>query len=206
MTTFSPAAGSPYEPVEFQFKVNNYFDRAIVVDIIPTGLADGMNLELERGYVVLAPDEEITLHGRLTLDENKIRPGPRERRCDYRFNLHAMQRTEDSVLPFGGISIGVAPGVKSRIVFQELVREPQRKLRVFGRLEGDFRSNQHIDASLVDSDRKAHEGTAKTDNNGGFTILLDDVPPGHGELMLFYFGPDMAHSSLGPIKVTVPVP
>lgn len=205
VTTFSPVPGnSPYEPVEFQFKVNNDFDRPIVVDLIPAGLADGMKLELERGYVVLAPDEEITLQGRLTLDENKIRPGPRERRCDYRFNLHAMQRTEDSVLPFGGISIGVAPGVKSRLVFLELVREPQRKLRVFGRLEGDFRSNQPVDAALVASDRKAREGTAKTDNNGSFAILLDNMPPGPGELMLFYFGPDMAHSSLGPVKVTVP--
>ena len=206
VTTFSPAAGSPYESVEFQFKINNDFDRNIVVDLIPAGLADGMKLELERGYVVLAADEEITLHGRLTLDENKIRPGPRERRCDYRFNLHAMQRTEDSVLPFGGISIGVAPGVKSGLTFQELVREPQRKLRIYGKLEGDFRSNQTVDASLVDSDLKAREGTTKTDNNGGFSILLDDVQPGPGELMLFYFGPDMAHSSLGPVNVTVPEP
>ena len=203
VTTFWPTPGSPYQPIDFAFKVNNDFPHPIVVDLLPSGLAPGMKLELERKYVVLAADEDITLHGRLWLDENVIRPGPRERRCDYRFNLHAMQRTEDSVLPFGGISIGVAPGVKSQLVHQEIVRDAGGTA-IYGRLEGDYHSNQQVDAALVGFDGKTYEGTTKTANNGSFKIVVPKVPSGPGNLMLFYFGPDMARSYLGPINVTLP--
>ena len=75
---------------------------------------------------------------------------------------------------------------------------------IYGRLEGDYRSNQQVDAALVGSDGKTYEGTTKTANNGSFKIVVPKVPSGPGNLMLFYFGPDMARSYLGPINVTLP--
>ena len=44
VTSFSPSAGSHHQPVKFAFKVNNDFNYPIEVELIPAGLADGMDL------------------------------------------------------------------------------------------------------------------------------------------------------------------
>ena len=61
ITDFFPTAGSPYAPVTFDFKVTNGYDHPVEAELIPSGLADGMVLGLERRYVKLGPKEEIKL-------------------------------------------------------------------------------------------------------------------------------------------------
>jgi hypothetical protein len=205
VTSFSPSAGSPYEPVEFVFKVNNDFNYPIEVELIPAGLADGMDLELESAYFKLGPDEERVLHGRLFVDINKIPPAPRARRkCDYHFNLHALYRTPDALLPFGGISVDVNPNAESKLSLREVLRTADKnKIIMTGLLSGSFRSGQKVDAAIL-MKGKAFGGTAVTNAQGVFEIPISVPGPGPARLMLYYFGPDMASSSAGPIDFNVP--
>jgi len=205
VTSFSPAAGSPYQPVEFAFKVNNDFNYPIEVELIPAGLADGMDLELESAYFKLGPDEERVLHGRLFVDVGKIPPAPRSRRkCDYHFNLHALYRTPDALLPFGGISVDVNPNAASKLSFREVRRTAEKnKILITGVLSGPFRSAQTVDGAVLMKGR-SFEGTAITNGQGAFEIPITVPDSGPARLMLYYFGPDMASSSAGPINFTAP--
>ena len=208
ITEFFPTAGSPYEPVPFDFKVTNGYDHPVEAELIPSGLADGMDLELETRYVKLGPKQEKRVKGRLFVDRAKIPPAPKSRRaCDYRFNLHAFRRTPDSILPFGGITVNVTPSFGSKVVFQELGRRDEGGAPVAyvtGRLVGPFNSGQVVDAAIVGPDGVSHGGTATTAPNGGFSIPVKGVRPGTARLMLYYFGPDMTASSAGPRSVTIP--
>lgn len=204
VTAFSPSAGSPYKPVEFLFKINNDFNYPIEVELIPSGLADGMDLELETDYLLLNPDEERVLHGRLSVDVNKIPPAPRSRRqCDYHFNLHGLYRTPDALLPFGGISVDVNPNAESKLAFREVRRSEKDKVIVTGILEGPFNSGQKVDAAVT-INGKAFGGTATTNNQGHFEIPVVVPQTGPARLILYYFGPDMASSSAGPVDLKVP--
>ena len=51
------------------------------------------------------------------------------------------------------------------------------------------------------TDGVTYQGTGETDSNGAFTIEIADVPAGGGRLMLYYFGPDLSPSTLGPEAV-----
>lgn len=208
ITDFFPTAGSPYKPVAFDFKVTNGYDHPVEAELIPSGLADGMDLEVESRYVKLGPKGERTLKGRLFMDETKIPPGPKARRkCDYRFNLHAFRRTSDSILPFGGVTVAVTPSFGSKLVFQELKRGGEGGIPVTyltGRLDGPFNSGQVVDVAVVGSDGVSYGGTAATVSGGGFSIPVKGVPHGPARIMLYYFGPDMTASSAGPKSVTIP--
>lgn len=204
---FAPQAGSPYAPWPFTFKLTNGFDHDVDVELIPSGLADGMDLELESAWFHLGPKEERKVQGRLHVDVTKIPPAPRsQRRCDYRFNLHAFRRTLDSVLPFGGITVNVTPSYGSKLI----LREPQRektaggaKVSVWGRLDGPFNVGQTVDAAIVGSDGIAYGGTATTGAGGVFNVPVSGPPAGTARVTLYYFGPDMTPSSLGPVKVNL---
>lgn len=203
VNSFSPSAGSPYQPFDFQFKVNNDFNYPIEVELIPSGLADGMDLELESAYFFLGPDEERVLRGRLFVDINKIPPGPKARRqCDYHFNLHALYRTEDALLPFGGLSVDVNPNAESKLALRE-VRGGKDKAVVSGILAGPFHSGQKVDCAIL-AKGKSFGGTATTDAQGVFQIPVNTPAKGPAQLMLYYFGPDMASSSAGPIDIKIP--
>jgi hypothetical protein len=51
---------------------------------------------------------------------------------------------------------------------------------------------------------KSFEGTAVTNAQGAFQIPITVPGSGPARLMLYYFGPDMASSSAGPIGITLP--
>jgi hypothetical protein len=184
--------------------VNNDFNWPIEVELIPSGLADGMDLELESAYFLLNPDEERILRGRLTVDVNKIPPAPKARRqCDYHFNLHALYRTEDALLPFGGFSVDVNPNAESKLAFRETRRGEQDQVVITGLLSGPFNSNQKVDAAVMVKG-KAFGGTAVTNGQGRFEIPVKVPASGPARLMLYYFGPDMASSSAGPADIKIP--
>jgi M6 family metalloprotease-like protein len=203
---FWPTAGSPYQPADFTFSLKNDFKHEVEVEFRPSGLVDGMDLELERRYVKMLPEQRLQLRGRLLLDTAKIPPAPGERKQKYCFNLHAFKRTPDSLLPFGGVSFDVHPGFKSKLNFGGLDRggEPQSVV-VTGKLDGQFPGAQTVDAAIVAVDGKSYGGTGKTTAAGNFTIAVDGrAPRGPGRLMLYYFGPNLAASWLGPVPVNVP--
>jgi hypothetical protein len=207
ISEFSAASASPYAPYLFEVEVANpYFD-TIEVELLPTGLSAGMELDLEAAYFVLRPREIRLITGRLRIDEALIPAVPTaKRRCAYGFNLHAFLRTEDFVLPFGGITADVVPAKASSLVLRSVTRQSDLPggCRVTGRLAGPFASGQRVDAALVDLDGIAHGGTALTAASGNFTIEVSAVPPGPGTVMLYYFGDDMASSQLGPVSIVVP--
>ncbi len=119
---FAPEAGSPYTPYEFTFNVNNDYSVSADVMLMPTGLIPGMVLELEKAHLALGPDEDVTLRGRLFLDENEIPADPDRRKQQLGFALHAFIGTEESFLPFGGVSVTVSPGYASKFELEGLVR------------------------------------------------------------------------------------
>ena len=203
---FHPTAGSPYEPVDFEFTVNSDFDAPVEVEFAATGLPPGMSLELEEEWFELDPDEERTVRGRLRVDEGVILPLPEaKRRCRYRFNMHAFVRTPDYLLPFGGITIQTHPSYGSEFKLRGAYLETQAAgegtLFVTGELVGEYNANQPVDAIIVATDGVTYQGTGETDSNGAFTIEIADVPAGGGRLMLYYFGPDLSPSTLGPEAV-----
>ncbi len=206
---FHPVAGSPYAPVDFEFTVNSDFPDPIEVEFRASGLPPGMDLELESDWVELAPDEERTLRGRLTLDETVLPPLPPDRRkCRYRFNVHAFIRTPDYVLPFGGITIATTPTKASELELRGTQQSENPDgvpgVAISGLLKGDWPASQQVDAVVVsDVDGLTYSGTATTGAGGSFTILVEEVPPGDAKLMLYYFGPSLAPSTLGPVPIKI---
>jgi hypothetical protein len=207
VNNFHPTAGSPYKPITFEFTVNSDFPTPIEVEFRPSGLPPGMDLELERDWVELAPDEERTLRGRLLVDETVIPPAPAaQRECNYRFNIHAFIRTQDHMLPFGGITIEVTPTRASELVLRGSSRTENNvggpAVLVTGLLKGDWPDNQQVDAVVVsDSDGVTYSGSGLTDSSGAFSIVVAGVPGDSGTLMLYYFGPNLAPSTLGPLAI-----
>lgn len=204
---FHPTSGSPYEPVTFEYTVNNDFPIPIEVEFRASGLPPGMDLELERDWVELAPDEEKTLRGRLYVDEAMIPPvPPQKRRCNYRFNIHAFIRTEDHMLPFGGITVQTVPTKASELKFRGASHGQDNNAKpvaqITGRLLGDWPANQQIDAVVVSNvDGVTYSGSGTTDGTGVFTLAVKGIPAGGGKLMLYYFGPNLAPSTLGPMSI-----
>jgi hypothetical protein len=144
------------------------------------------------------------LHGRLFVDISKIPPAPSARRkCNYHFNLHALYRTPDGLLPFGGISVDVNPNAESKLSFREVRRGDERKTIISGLLSGPYRSGQKVDGAVL-IEGKAYGGTATTNSSGVFEIPVEVPAKGPARLMLYYFGPDMASSSAGPINFKIP--
>ena len=207
---FSPEAGSPYKPVDFEFTVNSRYDRPLKVRLLPTGLVDGLDLEVEDPEFIVPPRNTVKLKGRFLTDITKIPPIPQERRQPIRVQLHALRETGDSWLPFGGISFNINPARTSKIEWNELVRDKRseesmgRDVLVYGKLSGPSVANQMVDAAIVAVDKESYGGTAKTSASGDFTIRVKNVPPGDGNVMVYYFGPNMTASSDGPKKAQVP--
>jgi hypothetical protein len=204
VTDFYPTAGSPYDPYEFSFKINSDYDQPIAVALIPSGLPDGMDLEVERPYVQLGPDEEVELRARLLLDETKISPDPNEQPKQYVFSLHAFIATQDAWLPFGGITANVHPGRRSKLLFRSISRGKREEIVINAVLQGPHSSYQPVDAALVASDGTTYEGTAVTASNGHVAIPVGMPPAGKADVMLYYFGPAMTGSSAGPLAAQVP--
>ena len=200
---FSPSSASPYPPTDFTFTVNSRYDRPMKVRLNPTGLVDGMDLEVEAPVFVVPANGTIKLKGRLKLDVAKIPPNHKERRLPLRFNLHALRATRDAWLPYGGISVDVNPGYTSSLKLGE-VRKAERGIVIEGVLKGPFPSGQKIDAAIVARDGKSYGGTAVTSASGVFQITVVGPPRGPARAMLYYFGPDMAYSTVGPQAIVVP--
>lgn len=258
---FHPEAGSPYTPYRSTIKLNNDFNIPIEVMLMPTGLVPGMDLELERDYLVLDPDEEVSIEGRLFLDDKQIPPDPIQRQQlqlpDLKFNLHAFIATEDSFLPFGGITANVFPGFKPQVTVDGLVRlDPSDgdllvdqpgvpgqlipRVNEYDTISSYFLENgrfppgyeesladmdrsivavagtlsssvpgvsvggETIDAVLLDRERKVWMGTATVGDNGEFLIPVGEASPGFGSVMLYYFGPQLVASTLGPVELVIP--
>jgi|GEM_PF-3907288 len=123
--SFAFWAGSPYQPYELEFQVSNDYPVEQRIEILPTGLLPGMDLELETAYLEMGPKEERMIKGRLLLDHERIHPNPERRKKPYDslgVNLHAFRYTADAHLPFGGISMEIKPGYKSTPELKGLFR------------------------------------------------------------------------------------
>ena len=73
-----------------------------------------------------------------------------------------------------------------------------------GRLKGAHKNSQPVDAAVIGSDGKVYQSTATPNSGGVFLMPLEGVPPGIAKVMLYYFGPGMGPSHLGPVNLTIP--
>lgn len=205
---FATLAGSPYKPMPFRFQLANGYDHPLGVDLVPAGLPDGMELELERGYVKLAPREVRTMRGRLFVDRDKIAPAPQGKRaCHYKVNISAFKHTRDSRLPFGGFSMLINPTFPSRLAYGRASRKGDdptgTTLSVSGKLFGPFNRDQTIEAVLV-AGGVTYGGKTQTAAGGNFSLPITGVPVGQSgsaRLTLYYFGPDLGPSRFGPTVI-----
>ena len=203
---FHPTAGSPYGPEDFEFQVNNDFDFPVEVKLMPTGLIPGLDLELEQDYLELSPYENRVLKGRFHTDVELIPPGSRH---GIPVNIHAFLATQDSWDPFGGVTINVYPVEASDIQFTSLQQigrtsDGLPNIAVFGTLLGPDAGDQPVDAALSHELGTTYGGSTYTNSDGSFVIPLGPVPLGSGNLMIYYFGNDMAPTIMGPLAVIAP--
>ena len=111
------------------------------------------------------------------------------------------------MLPFGGITIETYPTKESKIRLRKTGLSDSKnelgyKLVVTGILKGDWPDKQQIDVVVVsDVNGLSYSGSGLTDNVGNFTIDIEDIPSGAGKIMIYYFGNNMAPSTLGPEKI-----
>ena len=82
-------------------------------------------------------------------------------------------------------------------------RGEKPKVIISGLLSGPFHSGQKVDGAVLIKG-KAFGATAVTNGQGVFELSVEVPAQGPAQLMLYYFGPDMASSSAGPIDIKVP--
>ncbi|ANM31700.1 hypothetical protein ABI59_22280 [Acidobacteria bacterium Mor1] len=203
---FTPESNSPYKPVEFDFKVNNDYDFPVDVWLTASGLVDGVDLEMEKTQLHLEPDEHVVLTGRFLVDINKIPAHPSAQIPRLRINTHALLETADGYEPFGGMTFDLDPGYGCDLYLDNTDCDPDGQgtgIILYGRLDGPYAAFETVDIAVVGSDGRSYGGTGETDAAGNFIIKVEDVPLGAATAMLYYFGPDMAKTHLGPVPIQV---
>jgi len=107
---FIPVSGSPYEPVEYQYSVNNDGITPERVRIEPNGLPEGMKLTVTPGVRVIDPGETAIFQCELELDHTVIDAG-----CegDREFRLVAWRETPHTQERWGAVKYTVRPRERS---------------------------------------------------------------------------------------------
>ena len=118
VNAFFPTASSPWHAEPFQVSVSNTFDHDVDVEIVPVGLPNGMNLQLENKVPTVPARSTILVSGSLTLDpdiihkpvpsgEGRLKPIPRMQI----FHLQGYAIAGDYRAFIGGITYNVLPTV-----------------------------------------------------------------------------------------------
>ena len=80
-----------------------------------------------------------------------------------------------------------------------------RSLRQAIFTEGDtpeeLETNARDAVVVSDVDGVTYSGSGTTDGTGVFTLAVNGIPAGGGKLMLYYFGPNLAPSTIGPLSI-----
>lgn len=106
-----PAHESPFDPIEFDFSVNNSAKWPEVVYLEPEGLPYGMTLTITPKRRRVAAGETAIFRCKLELDDKVIDASCRG---DHDFRINAWRIDDDSSTPWGGVEYQVRPRKRSR--------------------------------------------------------------------------------------------
>ena len=101
-----PRENSPFEPVEFEFSVNNSAWWPEVAYLEPEGLPYGMTLTISPKWRRISTGETAIFRCRLELDDKVIHASCRG---DHNFRINAWRVDEDSSILWGGVEYQVRP-------------------------------------------------------------------------------------------------
>lgn len=105
-----PRRSNPFEPVEFEFSVNNSARWPEVAYLEPEGLPYGMTLTISPKLRKIAAGETAIFRCRLELDDKVIDASCRG---DHNFRINAWRVDEDSSILWGGVEYQVRPRKRS---------------------------------------------------------------------------------------------
>jgi hypothetical protein len=105
-----PRSSSPFEPVDFEFSVNNSARWPEVAYLEPEGLPYGMTLTISPKRRKIAAGETAIFRCRLELDDKVIDASCRG---DHNFRINAWRVDEDSAILWGGVEYQVRPRKRS---------------------------------------------------------------------------------------------
>jgi hypothetical protein len=105
-----PLSASPYEPVKFEFSVNNEGHRPQTVYLQPESLPEGMTLAVSPPQQVVPPRSTVLFNCRLELDDRAIDASCR---ADSEFAILAWRMTPETSVRWGGVQYRVRPRQKT---------------------------------------------------------------------------------------------
>ena len=103
---YVPVHNSPYEPIEFDFSVNNAGWRAETTYLEPQNLPYGMRLTVTPARRSVPPGATVLFRCRLELDDQIIDAGCRN---DREFRIVAWRTEGDTAVPWGGVVYKIKP-------------------------------------------------------------------------------------------------
>ncbi len=196
---FVPLGGSPYEPVEFDYSVNNSGLRPETAFLQPEGLTTGMMLTISPPRRAIAPGETAFFRCRLELDHEIIDAGcPNDRD----FTITTWRETGETAVDWGGCLFKVRPRKKTTAIIKggwyanDIVLD--------GRIDPDP-SGGDIRLRINFNNQKARFQTVKL-GPGGIWKLDLVAPAGAGSLETesFYEGSRIFAPCRSPLIMVVP--
>jgi hypothetical protein len=105
-----PLNASPYEPLDFEFSVNNEGHKPETAYVQPEGLSEGLQLTVSPPQQVVPPRSTVIFNCRLELDERVIQANCRS---DSEFTILAWRMTAETSVRWGGVQYRVRPRRKT---------------------------------------------------------------------------------------------
>lgn len=108
-------SASPYEPVEFEFSVNNERPTPQVAYLQPEGLPLGTRLAISPPEQTIKPNSTALFKCRLETDHEVIDAGCRS---DTDFTILAWRMTNETSVPWGGVQYRIRPRKKTKTTLE----------------------------------------------------------------------------------------
>jgi hypothetical protein len=112
VTVFVPLSASPYDPVDFEFSVNNDGIREETAYLEPENLPYGATLTVTPRHRTIAPKQTVVFRCKLQLDDQILDAGCKS---DRQFRLNAWRRDPESSTKWGGVQYKVLPRKKLKV-------------------------------------------------------------------------------------------
>ncbi|WOH55369.1 hypothetical protein [Bradyrhizobium sp. BWC-3-1] len=197
---FVPVHGSPYEPTEFDFSVNNAGLYPEVAYLEPENLPYGMTLTVTPSRRTIPPLTKVNFRCKLELDEEIINSGCRG---DREFKIVVWRVESDTTVKWGGVHYKVRPRQKSAT-----------KLTGFWNMDQTIQLNGSVSPDPgggIAHIRLAFEGLAARWETvlimpGGAFVLNTKAPAGAAKLegMALYEGSTLLGPSRAPPLIIMP--
>jgi M6 family metalloprotease-like protein len=196
-----PGASSGYDAIEFDMKIDSDSDYREDVILTVSPLPPGFRFVVDPVQIRLRPHETRTVRGRILVDIDVIPPDANSQKL--RFSVHALRETPDAYTPWGGGTIQVQVGRRSQIEFRGVDCDPDEAhwTVIHGALIGPLPGFQQITGAIRNAEGKEFQSSTMTKADGTFEMIFFGAPQGDYDLRLWYHGPTMAWSALGPVAI-----